>query len=275
MDRIAAKVQDNPYPSREGMLVDKCARRVIYNLNPKSEEIELIHLTDIQYGNRRCNKQALRNYIAYVLAQDNRFVLFGGDCVDAGTSVSVGSPFDQEGNPESEVLAFVDELAPMAHRILGYVGGNHERRGEQTFGDLGLLISTLLRVPYSPGKQYIDIAFGSWKYFRISLHHGTGAGTTHGGATNMIYRFMMQGDSHLYLVGHLHKGILLNDVREERDNKTLTMRSVQIVGGMSSSFLDHYGTYAEIKGLRVSGSAMIHTIIKKDGTTWETSFRGL
>lgn len=282
MDELQKKIKPFEYGLRQTMLLDGEARYVSWDFSKsKFDTLEILHLTDIQWGHKSLNssvtnrapgKVRLQEYLDWVLAAPNRFIVLGGDNIDAGTAISVGSPFEQESEPQGEIYAFVDKLAPYRHRILGYVGGNHERRTNLTFGDAGRLISTLLRIPYSRGKQYLDVHFGDHKPFKISLWHGTGSGQTKGSIANVVYRHMMQGDSQFYLVGHLHQACILPDWRETRNFKTKTMETTKIIGAMSTSFLGSYGTYGEVAGFRASDVMMARAVLYRNGH-WEVTLR--
>jgi hypothetical protein len=193
----------------------------------------------------------------------NRFVLFGGDMVDAATQLSVGSPYENKWEPSEQGMRIVETLLRLRHRVLGYVGGNHERRSNKAFGTLGLFISMLLRVPFSAGQQFIDIHYGDWKPFKISLWHGGGAARTKGAKVMMLQRFMQQADSHLYLVGHLHDCFVIPEWRQVRKKNRITLE--KYFGAMSSSFLEFWATYAEVVALPPSDTMMVRTILEPTG----------
>ena len=234
------------------------------------DNIEILHITDVQFGHVCCKVDKFVEYRDWILKARNRFVFFGGDMVDAATALSVGSPYENTIEPQSQVYQFVELVAPMRHRILGYVGGNHERRGVKTFGDLGRLIASLLKIPYSSGKQFVDIHYGEHIPFKNSLWHGGTASKTKGAKAQMLHRFMTQGDSQCYWVGHLHDVLMLGDVRERRGRNCIKLE--KFAGVMSSSFLEHYGTYAEVAGLPAGDTQMWRLVLEPDGH-WMLSLR--
>jgi hypothetical protein len=240
--------------------------------NPKvyKDQIEILHLTDVQFGHLSCNVPVFLEFRDWVLKEPNRFVFFGGDMIDAATSISIASPYENTEEPQGQVFRFVELAMPLRHRILGYVGGNHERRGVKTFGDLGHLIATLLRVPYSSGKQFVDISYGEHKAFKNSLWHGGTGSKTKGAKMQMLHRFMTQGDAQCYWVGHLHDAMMTFDWREKRENGKIKLE--KFAGVMSSSFLEHYGTYAEVAGMAPAGTMMWRLILEPNGK-WELTAR--
>lgn len=233
--------------------------------------IELLMITDVQFGHVMCKEDRFLEFRDWVLEAPNRFVLFGGDMVDAAHAMSVGSPFENIAEPQVQVFRFVELAMPLRHRIIGYVGGNHERRSSKMFGDLGHLIATFLRVPYSSGKQLIDIHYGEHEPFKISLWHGGTGSRTKGAKAQMLHRFMGQGDSQLYLVGHLHDVVLLFDWRERRKESKIVLE--KFAGVMSSSFLEYWGTYAEVAGMAPSDTMMARVILEPKGRKWEVTLR--
>ena len=112
-----------PIQFSSGMHINEQTKYLSYNLRPLKDEIELLHMTDMQFGHVACNVKKVIEYRDWVLSQPNRFVLFGGDCIDSGTKLSVGSPWEQLMEPQGQVYRFCELFAPMRHRILGYAGG--------------------------------------------------------------------------------------------------------------------------------------------------------
>ena len=236
----------------------------------KFKTIEILALTDVQFGHLACKVERFIEFRDWVLREPNRFVFFLGDMVDAATAISIASPYENTEDPQGQVFKFVELVLPIRHRVIGYVGGNHERRSIKTFGDLGRMIATLLRVPYSAGKQFVDIYYGDHKPFKNSLWHGGTGSKTKGAKAQMLHRFMAQGDSQVYWVGHLHDVVVLFDWRERRKNRSIQLET--FAGVMSSSFLEHYGTYAEVAGMAATDTMMGRVILEPDGK-WELTLR--
>lgn len=234
------------------------------------DQIELVALTDVQFGHLACKVNRLIEFVTWILAEENRFVFLLGDLVDAATTISIASPYENTEEPQGQVFRLVELLMPIRHRVLGYVGGNHERRSVKTFGDLGHLIASFLRVPYSSGKQFVDINYGEHNSFKNSLWHGGTGSRTKGAKMQMLHRFMQQGDAQAYWVGHLHDALMTFDWRERRQRGKIKLE--KFVGMMSSSFLEHYGTYAEVAGMAATDVMMARVILYPSGH-WEVTWR--
>ena len=274
MSDVQANLQNYAPTVKQTMVVDGQARYVRWDFTKLNlPSLEILQITDIQFGHKQCNVEKLQEYINWVLAEPQRYVVLGGDLVDAGHAQSKGSPFEQIGDPQEEIWTFVKLIAPIRHRVLGYVGGNHERRGMATFGDLGRSIAAILQIPYSPGKQHLDIRFGQHDPFKITMHHsGPGGGATVGAVANSLHRLMGQSDSQLFLSGHLHQALTIPASREVRDGKG-GVKLIKVVGARGSSFLGYYGTYAEvIMSTTPQDTLMPRVVLEKNGK-WEVTLR--
>lgn len=272
MDRLHQAAPKDVLDMKLSMQFGEENKYVSVTFNPKKfpQGIEIMHITDVQFGHKACNVKKFEEYCDWVLKADNRFVVFGGDMVDAATVLSVASPYENTEEPQGQVYRFCEIANRIRHRVLGYVGGNHERRSAKAFGDLGKLIAMLLRIPYSSGKQFVDIHYGQHKPFKISLWHGGSGSVTKGAKAQMLHRFMHQGNGQLYLVGHLHDFLMLGDVRESRQDGQLVVE--EFAGVMSSSFLEHWGTYAEVMGMPAGTIKMWRCILEPSGK-WNLTAR--
>lgn len=267
LKRFRSLFEECPLNLISGMHHGDQTKYLRYNLTHLAEPIDLIQITDMQFGHVLCKEDKVIAFRDWVLAKPNRYMLWTGDNVDAGTKLSVGSPWEQKMEPQGQIYSFCEIWAPARHRILAYVGGNHERRGVPTFGDLGSLIAYLLEIPYSGGRQFIDFQFGR-KTIGVDLWHGTGAARTAGAQMMMLDRFMQTGDADVYLCGHIHTAMVRFFWRMRRKPWENTIRLHRVGGAISTSFLEYFNTYAEVAGMAPSGLLMARIVIKPSGQ-WE------
>lgn len=269
--RLAENFPERTVDLQSRMVLAKETKYVQVTIDPKVHpKVELVHLTDLQIGAKSFKEKRFIQYRDWLLSDPDRFVLLGGDVIDAATVISVASPYSNTSEPIFQVEDAVELLKPLAGRILGYVGGNHERRTAKTYGDAGRQIATYLKTPYSSGVQLIDIHYGKHQAFKVSLHHGVGASRTKGAKLMMLHRFMQQGDSQLYLVGHLHDVVVTYDWRQQRENGKIVLK--KIAGAMSSSFQDFWNTYAEVMMMSPSDTMMARTVLGPKGD-WELTLK--
>lgn len=271
LTRLAENFPERTADLTSPMVLDGESKYVTVKISPSVHpKVELIHLTDLQIGAKSFKEKRFIEYREWILSDPDRFVLLGGDIIDAATVLSVASPYSNTKEPIFQVEDAVELIKPLRGRILGSVGGNHERRTVKAFGDAGRLIATLLKIPYSCGVQNIDICYGKHQPFKISLHHGIGAARTKGAKMNMLHRFMGQGDSQVYLVGHLHDVVATYDWRQQRKDGKIVLQ--KIAGVMSSSFQGFWNTYAEVMMMSPSDTMMARIILGPKGD-WETTLK--
>lgn len=232
------------------------------------KHLQILHLTDVQYGHICCAVDKFIEYRDWVLAQPNRFVTFGGDMVDAYRMGSPGDGYDNLFRPDSQFMQFCRIVAPMRHRILSSVGGNHERRGLAGGVDWGKMIAFALRIPYSSGIQHVRLKYGAWgkdgrEPFRLYVWHGTGAARTEGAIVNNMIRVVGNDQAHIYFSGHLHRVLLASGVHNMDTPNGMKETKWYAVSG--SSFLGYYGGYAEIGGFKRSKLMMPLGIVRANG----------
>src|SRR5579871_2050550 len=163
LNRLLSLRETNPFKLVGHKQVRDEIKIVEAHFDPKQfDTLEILHFTDVQWGSKECKEDRVIEYRDWVLSKPNRFVLFGGDMIDAATSQSVASPYSNKYDPWTQIQTFCEVMMPMAHRILGYVGGNHENRiARKSDGpDAAKIIAQYLQIPFSLGKQLIDVHFG-------------------------------------------------------------------------------------------------------------------
>lgn len=257
---------------REVFTVQDEQKLVNWEFDPKKyNRIELMHITDLQFGSRAFREDRFVEYRKWILSKPQRFVLLGGDLIDAATVISPQSPYENVFEPSEQCYHLRDLLWPLQPRILGYVGGNHERRTIKTFGDSGKLIASFLNIPYSCGEQDVHIIYGKHQPFKLTLYHGRGVARTKGARINMVYETLVRNqDSQLVLVGHLHDALLTYSWKKVADKGRITF--VKRAAAMSTSFIDYWNTFAEIQGLGYTDTLMVRCILTPDGH-WEITLK--
>lgn len=237
------------------------------------DRLEIIQLTDVQYGSQFCDVEKLDQYLDWILGAPNRYAVLGGDMVEAYNYLkSPGTPYEQMADPLSCLGGFLHKFMPVAHRFLGYVSGNHERR-HMALGDLTRLLAEVLGVPWTVGRQHIAVYFGEHKPFKISMHHGTGSARTRGSIVNALERMAKQDDSDLFLMGHLHRPNAFQITRSTWDVRNRCMALHDQWAAMGSSFLKHWGSYADTAGYDPGRVSMPLAVLDRGGS-WNLSLRG-
>lgn len=274
LDQLTSKMPKDVLDFHGGMQYGEQQKYLTYDVPEKTfpDHIDLLQITDVQFGHVECKYDRVLEYRDWVLAEPFRYMLWVGDMVDAHALWSPGSSWDNLFDPMSQLMRFVEIWAPARHRILGYVSGNHERRAIPGFGNLGNMIAYLLKIPHSDGRQLIDLYYGAHNPFKISLWHGMGGARTKGTVAQILDRFMQIGDSQLYLMGHVHKAMVIPDFMEVREQRGKKIKIVKSIGAVGSSFLGTWGSYGEVAGYNSSDVMMANTRVELDGH-WEVKLR--
>lgn len=261
----------NEYLQTSGMVYGEQTKYVSWDFPDTLPQIQVIQITDVQFGHVMCKYSRVIEFRDWVLAEPTRFMVWTGDMIDAWAAWSPGRPYEQIADPQTQVFKFCETWAPARHRVLGFVGGNHERRAIPAFGDLGILLATLLKIPYSNGKQHIDLYYGKHKPFKITQWHGRGGARTKGTVAQTLHRFAQDGDSQLYLMGHLHQPLVMPFWKERRGaNQKIVMQ--KCIAALGSSFMDTYNTYAEVAGFGGHDVLMPCAELEPNGK-WQMSLR--
>ena len=98
------------------------------------DRLEILPLSDLHIGDPGFNEPALKNYLRYVQAEQNRYILLNGDVINNATKGSVSDIYAETMPPRRQIEHAADLLAPVADRVLGIVSGNHERRTDKESG---------------------------------------------------------------------------------------------------------------------------------------------
>ena len=249
-----------------GMIYGHETKYLTWDFNPAQyDHLEFSQITDAQFGHIRCKVDRLKEYRDWILAEPFRFMLWTGDMVDAWAMWSPGQPWEQIGDPQSQVFKFCELFAPARHRVLGFVGGNHERRAIPGFGDLGRLIATLLKLPYSAGQQWIDINFGKHSPYTINLWHGRGNPRTLGAVAQMLDRQMKETAADTCLIGHVHRPLDTVMWKQVRDRAHRRIVLKKCYGAIGSSFLEFFASYGEVAGFSGHDVVMPRIVLTPDG----------
>lgn len=173
---------------------------------------------DWHYGNKACDLNALRKYLADGADDPNCYAVGGGDLAD---SIVVPDYRYRKGMDGTETEAVIDEqieglyplMEPYKGRILGFGVGNHE---DTILKKCGTHLSRRLAKRFktaSLGYQWVvllsfknDKRGGRSKQLVLFGHHGWGGSNrTEGGSITKYARHALHFEAHIYIYGHDHK----------------------------------------------------------------------
>ena len=223
-------------------------------LGEEVESAEILPLSDFHIGDPGFNERALKDYLAYILGGENRFILLNGDIINNATRNSVSDCYEETMSPRRQIDRAAEILGPAAHRILGMVSGNHERRTDKEVGlSPAEILADKLRVKYFGVQVLMKIRLGKNEhsrptYYTLYATHGWGGGRLRGGKANNLERLKNIVLCDIYCMAHTHgqmsfpSSIFVPD----RKNDIVMERTMWFVN--SGSFLDRGEGYAAAKG---------------------------
>ena len=205
------------------------------DLSTDISEIELLILADYHYADPNSDHNAIRRDIDYVNSHENAYCVLAGDLLDCALKNSLGDCYTNL-SPMEELSAMTNLLEPIAHKVIGIVGGNHEARHYRTNGvDMTRLMARQLGIEdkYSPDTAVIFLRFGGnadHRYhgrailYTIYLTHGSGGGRKEGGKIQRLADYANIIDCDCYICGHTHLPAALktNFARTSPANSSIT-----------------------------------------------------
>ena len=228
--------------------------------------IQLAPLYDVHLGHARHDKAMFARHLRWIKETPNVLTWNGGDLIENASKLSVGSGvYEQEIAPGNQLISAVLQVAPIAHKMLFMLPGNHEDRTDQMGFSVASWISTLLETPYFP-----DYAFTTLKWrgnnFRILAHHGAGGAQT-AGAQRMAARkdIAWAKPFDIFWTGHLHNALVDVLFQTDVDQRTGRMVERNAVIIISPSYLKYFGTYAAKKRYPPGSRGLAAVTLHADG----------
>jgi predicted phosphodiesterase len=246
----------------------------------RGDRINLWNFADLHYGNRGCAYDRLIKDRDHILADENSFWVGGGDYADyIGMGDKRFDPrvlegigvadLDQLGHIQTQHIR--DLFAPIKHKCLGLLFGNHEAKYMRTFQQFSLhqWLCTELGVPNLGYSALLDIVFTrgqcetprlsrkpsgktTSRTFRLYIHHGAGGAQTPGGKMNRLLKFMSDFHADIYMIGHVHDVIAKRRVTLAANSTCNEIIERQSIGIVTGSYLRTYTQdvtgYGEEKG---------------------------
>lgn len=213
-------------------------------------KIQLAPLYDVHMGSAEHDSELFQKHMKWLIETPNVLTFDGGDMWENATKYSPGaSVVVQQGSPNSQLFKAVETIAPIQHKMLFKLPGNHEDRTFNEAGlDSGQQFAEHLKIPF-----FGDYCFCTLRWrgnnFRLAAHHGSGAATTAGAQRNAARKDMPWAKFDIYWTGHLHQPMADVVFQTDFDQKTNRMVERNAVVMISPSYLRYFGGYAAKKRL--------------------------
>lgn len=227
----------------------------VINRLPVSEHkngLRLIPLADAHFGSQEFNETMWHNVIKRIQDDPDCYCVLVGDLIDNGLKNSVTNVYEATCSPSVQKEWLYNELLPIKDKILGAVGGNHERRTAKE-ADQDPLYDVMCRLNidhlYRQNICFMQVklmypANGKDKQrvaWSFAITHGAGGGQYIGSSANRVQNFGMAIEGiDCLITGHTHKPVTFPVTKLLFNNGAVVRK--QFVVAVASSFLN-YGGY--------------------------------
>lgn len=214
------------------------------------DRLRIFPLADVHKGHRSCDKESFLQDVEYIKNNKNVYAIAMGDLIENASKLSIASGvYEQNEMPNEQIGSIVKILAPIAHKILFSIQGNHEERVYRHLGiDIGRLIAEKLDIPYFDEPVYVDLLWRDYRWTMFAQHGSSGA-QTKGGKMNAASRPVNWTDfTNFYVYAHVHDKTLNEVPRIVRDPVNFRLLEKKQYVIVCSAYLKHFGTYGARKG---------------------------
>ena len=135
-------------------------------------------VADVHIGARECDLDGFRAFLKRIESDPDSYMVICGDILNNATRDSVSNVYLETLSPSEQVQLAVELLEPVKDKILGAVGGNHERRSLRAV-DLDPLFIVFCRLgiesAYRQNFEFLRIVLednGSRCDYALMLLHG-------------------------------------------------------------------------------------------------------
>lgn len=248
-------------------------KKVKFNAK-QMNEIEVITLADVHYGNEQFDLTFFTDFMAYCYKHKNVYLILNGDLIEASTKNCPASIFAQSTYSIQEQIAFIVEaLRPLAkeQRIISITGGNHD--SDRQMKEVGItptdmIVSLLAQDDPTIVERYNQDGSGCYDFIRIPFRkktpnnqnnttiftlfhqHSTGGGTTKSGkiAKNLKVRDMIP--AMVVITSHTHDPNAYPVSYFEIDDNNCDIKELEGWNVISNAFLKNGGGYASKSAMR-------------------------
>jgi predicted phosphodiesterase len=203
----------------------------------EGEYIDILPIGDLHLGSL---ESEYTEFLKVIDKYSRAKLIFLGDLIDNALAESIGDVYSQTDNPHKTLQELLQMFTKYKERILGVIGGNHERRTWRKAGtDPVGLICEQLGIPYADDLMVVDVSLKNDKALRgsrmrtnyaIAIHHGASGGRFPEKSIRQHRYFQsMVGGVDVYITGHTHvpQASLTAIYEYDARNKKISIRQMQ------------------------------------------------
>ena len=233
------------------------------------EDITIYPISDVHLGAAECMEQEFIKFISKIKDEPNTYLILGGDLCDNGLRNSLTNVYRATMPPSQQKREMANILAPVAHKILAAVEGNHERRSQRDSDD-SMVYDILAKLDredvYRENMAFIKLQFGNNRAsgidnptYTLVVTHGAGGGQLTSGAVLRGERFGYSVDgADMIIFGHTHRPFTTvpGKIVIDKQNNLVSVKPFKVVN--MTSWIE-YTDYAAQKMLTPTAHNL-HTI---------------
>ena len=226
------------------------------------KELVLYPIADTHWADPCSNHKRIMADIAYIRDTPNVFCVLNGDLMNCAIRTSISNPYVPI-SPMEELEKCEEVFAPIAHKVICVVPGNHEERHFKTNGiDVTRLFCRQLHIEdrYSPTVAYVFLRFGgnadaAFRHrpmlYTMYVTHGNGGGRKASSKISRLEDYAAICDADIYIAGHTHLGAGFKKgfARPNPSQNSITYGAHLFVNTCAS--LEYDGSYGERGGFDV------------------------
>ena len=216
--------------------------QLIVTLPDSLSTIQLAPLYDVHIGSHEHDAELFKRHLKWLAETKNVFTFNGGDMFENKTP-NEGKMGHDPLSPEEQIVAVTEQLAPIQHKFLFSLPGNHEDRTMKQSGMSGAKrLADNLKLQYFPDYCLCTI---KWRgnNFRLLAHHGSGGAQTAGAQRMAARKDLVWLHPDIMWTGHLHQPLVDTAYYVDVDQKTgqSVERTTFVV--ISPSYCKYFGGY--------------------------------
>lgn len=177
-------------------------------------------MADLHEGDERAYSQYAYAMVDIIKNDPYGLCALNGDLFNTAILYSVSDIYAETMRPRQQIDAGIKIFSPIAQKIIGVDGGNHEARVARLVDmDMTDIMCRELgiRERYHPSGLLIFVRFGEGtdgkrhkrkQWYSIYMTHGRGGGTTPGGKMNRLVKLQSIVDADAYIHSHSHESII-------------------------------------------------------------------
>ncbi len=222
---------------------DSAFPELVVTVPDRWPQIQLAPLYDVHIGNAQHDSDLLARHLKWIAETPNVLTWNGGDLIENITPKQAGMGHTIL-SPQEQVELAVKTLAPIQHKMLFALPGNHEARTQQGSQiSSAKLMADSLQLPYFPDYCFLTV---NWRgnSFRIIAHHGAGGAQSPGAQLNSARKELAWTTADLIWTGHLHQNKVDVVYRVDYDQQTGRAFERDTIVIISPSYLNYFGGYA-------------------------------